>query len=76
MKKVSGTLTKKAEKYWHEVAAGLDFGDGKLATQTQIINYMVETLSDIEDACGDPIDFLVTVHGKDYSKEAKNKYKP
>lgn len=73
--KVTVDLTDKAKAYYNEVAYGLDFGDGKCATQTQVINYMLETLSDIEGKFGDPVNYLKE-NGKDYSGETGNLYKP
>ena len=71
--KVTAELTDKAKAYYNEVAYGLDFGDGKCATQTQVINYMIETLSDIEEKFGDPVSYLKE-NGKDFG--TNNLYKP
>lgn len=72
-KKITATLSEKAEKYYNEVAYGLDFGNGKTATQSQVINYMLETLSNIEAKFGDPIDYLRR-HGWDYNKDIAWEY--
>lgn len=57
-KKITVILSDKAEKYFNEVAYSLDFGDGKVATNSQVVNYVIETLAMVETVVGDPVDFL------------------
>lgn len=49
MKRLTIILSDKAEKYFNEVAYSLDYGDGKVATQSQVINHCMEELADFEE---------------------------
>lgn len=58
MKRITITLSEKAEKYFNEVAYSLDKGDGKIATNSEVVNYILESMSAIEDIVGDPLTFI------------------
>lgn len=58
MKKITVTLTDKAEKYLNELLYSIDKGDGKVATLSEAVNYVFETLSCIEEIVGDPLTFI------------------
>ena len=51
-KKITITLTDEAEAYFNEVAYSLDNGDGKVATQSQVINHCLMELSLFEKLSG------------------------
>ncbi len=48
MKKITITLSEKAEKYFNEVSYSLDDGSGKPATNSDVINHCLEELYDFE----------------------------
>ena len=52
MKRITVTLSDEAEKYFNEVQYSLDFGDGKVATQSQVISHCLEELALFEGASG------------------------
>lgn len=52
MKKITVTLSDKAEKYFNEVQYSLDYGDGKIATQSQVINHCLKELALFEEFSG------------------------
>lgn len=54
-KKITVTLSEKSEKYFKEVAYSLDSGDGKVATNSDVINWALEILSDFEDNAGEDL---------------------
>lgn len=47
-KKITITLTDEAEEYFNEVQHSLDDGNGKVATQSQVINHCLMELSVFE----------------------------
>jgi hypothetical protein len=50
MKRITITLSNKAEKFFNEVAYSLEpTGNRPVSTQNEIVNHVFETLSDIED---------------------------
>lgn len=56
-KKITVTLSDKAEKYFHQVKATLDRGEGELLTYSEIISEILEVNADFEmltegDLCG------------------------
>lgn len=57
-RKIKIQLSEKAEKYFNEVMYSLDFGTGKEPTILDVVNYIIETLGDIEESVGDPLTFL------------------
>lgn len=64
MKKITVTLTDKAEKYFNEVAYSLDF-EGRTATQSEVISHCLQELSDFEQTFGgDLTTFLQEYHAK------------
>lgn len=54
-KKITVTLSEKSEKYFNEVAYSLDSGDGKVATNSDVINWALGALSDFEDNAGEDL---------------------
>lgn len=59
-KKLQAILTEKAEKYYNKLAYDLEpkRNSGYGASQSDVVNYALETLSDIEDIIGDPVTWL------------------
>ena len=55
MKKITVTLSDKAEKYFNDVAYSLDNGDGKVATQSEVISHCLEELQMFEEASGQDV---------------------
>lgn len=55
MKRITVTLSDKAEKYFNEVAYSLDYGDGKVATQSQVISHCLEELALFEENAGQDV---------------------
>ena len=48
-------LSEKAETYFNDVAYSLDYGDGKVATHSQVINHCLGELALFEKASGDQV---------------------
>lgn len=51
-KKITITLSKKAEEYFNQIDYSLDYGDGKIVTQSQVINHCLEELALFEEHAG------------------------
>lgn len=54
-KKITVTLSDEAEKYFNEVAYSLDKGDGKVATQSEVINHCLTELALFEENAGQDV---------------------
>lgn len=54
------TLSEKAQKQYAEIAYSLEGAKGS-ATQKEILQYLLETISDVEEVCGDPVSFVQEV---------------
>ena len=54
-KKITVTLSEDAYEYFCEVAYSLDKGDGKVATQSQIINHCLLELKVFEALAGESV---------------------
>lgn len=52
MKRITITLSDKAEEYFNDVIYSLDNGDGKVATHSQVINHCLEELALFEENAG------------------------
>ncbi|GAA0561838.1 hypothetical protein [Chitinophaga japonensis] len=59
-KKLQALLTEKAEKYYNKLAYDLEpkRNSGHGASQSDVVNYVLETLADIEAVVGDPVIWL------------------
>lgn len=55
MKKLTVKLSPEAEKYFNDVAYSLDYGDGKGATNSQVINHCLEELALFEKHAGQSV---------------------
>lgn len=54
-KKITVTLSEKAEKYFNDVAYSLDYGNGKVATNSQVISHCLEELALFEEHAGESV---------------------
>jgi hypothetical protein len=73
-KRITVTLSDKAEKYFNEVAYSLDDGSGKVATYSDVLNHCLEELAVWEvlsDGNEDLTSFMSSMWPDDYQKAIK-----
>lgn len=69
-KKITVTLSEHAYEYFCEVAYSLDKGDGKVATQSEIINHCLLELAVFEKMAGNSVTgYLSEGWPEDYKNE-------
>jgi hypothetical protein len=69
-KKITITLSDAAEQYFNEVAASLDYGDGKVVNQSQVVNHCLEELALFEKTVDTSVtDWLKTNHPEIFEVE-------
>lgn len=73
MSKKTIILSKEAEEYFNEVAYSLDYGDGKVASNSQIINHCLEELALFEKYTNESVTGYLANKWPDIFENRKNK---